>query len=120
MFTDGDLAIDDDAAVSVSPGNGAYVTAWAWIGNDEFLETHQGGTLEIETSDGRMGTEVFVLYEGVVVGLGMRWDRDGDGETTQATFRTGNNALVTNEPLFVLSGDDWYRRWSVGKSEPRQ
>jgi len=44
LHRDGDLEIDDDAAVSLGADDGAYIMCWKWIANDTmraegYLET---------------------------------------------------------------------------------
>jgi hypothetical protein len=105
---DQDLQIDEDAGISFSDGDGAYISAWIFVKNEDLLDVHHGGTLYLETSDGRTGTEVYVVYGGKVSGTLIDWDSHGEGETVRAFF------TVHGQVVFDVGGDEWRRMESSG------
>lgn len=50
---EGELEVDDDAKVSISPDGGAYVQAWVWVTDDEvgIMRCAQCKRMEIKPSN---------------------------------------------------------------------
>lgn len=108
---DGELEVDSHATVSLSDDGGAYVQSWVWVSKDDVKDGNECVELSLKTSDNRTGTAYYVLHGGNVIGLGMDWDRDGDGETIRASF------VVGGKEIFALDGEAWRENDSGGLVE---
>lgn len=110
---DGELEIDEDAAVSWSSDGGAYIQGWVWIYDDDLFANRRRIVLELETANGICGSCVYLPLGDEVVSTEMRWDANSTSETirAQVIFKEATDTSVAvderENSAMEIAGDEW-------------